>query len=32
MKIGGRQQKVVDVKFDDFMEFMYPGIMFDEED
>ena len=29
---NGKQSKVIKVKFDDFMEFMYPGIMFDEED
>lgn len=32
VKIGGRQQKVVDVKFDDFMEFVYPNVTFEEED
>ena len=26
VKIGGHQQKVVDVKFDEFMDFMYPNI------
>ena len=29
---NGKQTKVIKVKFDDFMEFLYPGIVFEEED
>jgi len=29
---NGKQSKVIKVKFDDFMEFLYPGIMFEEDD
>ena len=29
---NGKQSKVIKVKFNDFMEFLYPGIMFEEDE
>ena len=31
VKINGKSQWVIDVKFDEFMEFLYPNIEFDGE-
>lgn len=32
VKVGSKTQRVIDVKFDEFMEFLYPNIEFDEVD